>query len=461
MRLKHLIYAALLAATAIGVRAAGPELNSAEEVVWMVGDQPIWRSEVEESYQQMKQEKIPIKGDPYCFVPEQIALERLYLHQAVLDTVEVNPATIAAEVDSRINEWIGQIGSRERLEEYMHKSLPEIRSYLTETMTNNYRVTQVQQSLTSKLKVTPAQVRRFYDRLPMDSIPYVPTRVEVQIITLNPHIPREAIEDVKDRLRGFADRVNAGTAEFSTLAIMYGEDASASFGGEIGMTPRANLAPEYAALAFSLTDPKKASKVVETEYGYHIIQLIEKRGDQINTRHILLRPKVAEKDLQDARMRLDSIRADILDEKFSFEDAATILSQDKNTRNNHGLMTNDDRRSSNYNTSFFEMRELPSEIAREVAHMEPGQVSKAFVMKDPHSAKDIVAVAKLKNRVDAHRADMANDYQLIKSMYENSERQRILSNWINKKIEETYIRIEPGWADCPDWRYNWKKTAKK
>lgn len=462
MRVKHVIYAfGLMAMAALGLNAAGPDANSAEEVVWMIGDKPIWRSEVEDAYQQMKQEKFAIKGDPYCFIPEQIALERLYLHQADLDTVEVNAATILAEVDSRINEWIGQIGSRERLEEYMHKSLPELRAYLTETMTNNYRTTQVQQSLTSKIKVTPSQVRRYYEKLPKDSIPFIPTQVEVQIVTLNPVIPRETIEDVKDRLRGFADRVNSGSAEFSTLAIMYSEDGSASYGGEIGFRPRAGLVPEYAAVAFSLTDPKKASKVVETEYGFHIIQLIEKRGDRVNTRHILMRPKAAEKDVRDTQMRLDSIRADILDEKFTFEDAATILSQDKETRNNHGLMTNSDRESRNYNTSFFEMSELPAEVAREVARLQPGQISKAFAMKDPHSNKDVVAIVKLKNRVDAHRADVSNDYQMIKAMYENVERERILANWINKKIAETYIRIEPGWSDCPDWRYNWLKTTKK
>lgn len=462
MRIKHLIYAAALTLAAVaGVNAAGPESNVAEEVVWMIGDQPIWRSEVEETYQQMKQEKHPVIGDPYCYVPEQIALERLYLHQADIDTVEVNAVTIAREVDSRINDLIGQAGSRERLEEYMHKSIPELRSFLNDMLTNSYRTQQVQQNLTSKIKVTPAQVRRFFDKVPVDSIPYVPTMVEVQIMTLNPVIPREEIEDVKDRLRSYADRVNSGSAEFSILAIMYSEDGSSTFGGEVGFKTRAGLVPEYAAVAFSLNDPKKASKVVETEYGFHIIQLIEKRGDQVNTRHILLRPKVAMKDLEDARMRLDSIRADILDEKFTFEEAATVLSQDKDTRNNHGLMTNTDQSSQNYNTSLFEMRDLPAEVAREIAKMEPGQVSKAFTMKDPRRAQDIVAVVKLKNRIPAHRADMVNDYQLIKRMYENSERQRILADWINKKISETYIRIEPGWADCPDWRYDWMKTAKK
>lgn len=451
MKVRQLIYGIMAAMGAVA-QAAGPQANVAEEVVWMIGDQPIWRSEVEETMSQMRQERYPIIGDPYCFVPEQIALERIYLHQADVDTIEANPRTIAAEVDSRINEWIAQAGSREKLEQFMHKSLPQIRQYLTESMTNNYRVSEVQKSLVSKVKPTPSQVRRYFDRLPQDSIPFVPTQVEVQIMTLNPVIPRQEIDDVKERLRGYAEKVNNGEASFSTLAIMYSEDGSSSAGGEIGFRTRAGLVPEYAAMAFSLTDPKKASAVVETEYGFHILQLIEKRGDRVNTRHILLRPKVAEKDLEEARLRLDSIRADILDERFTFDQATALLSQDKDTRNNHGLMTNPET-----GTSFFEMSQLPAEIAREVATLKPGQISGAFVMKDPKSNRDIVCIALLKNRVEAHRADMANDYQMIRNMCIAAERERILREWVDKKIASTYVRVEPGWTDCPDWRHNWLK----
>lgn len=451
MKVRQLIYGIMAAMGAVA-QAAGPQANVAEEVVWMIGDQPIWRSEVEETMSQMRQERYPIIGDPYCFVPEQIALERIYLHQADVDTIEANPRTIAAEVDSRINEWIAQAGSREKLEQFMHKSLPQIRQYLTESMTNNYRVSEVQKSLVSKVKPTPSQVRRYFDRLPQDSIPFVPTQVEVQIMTLNPVIPRQEIDDVKERLRGYAEKVNNGEASFSTLAIMYSEDGSSSAGGEIGFRTRAGLVPEYAAMAFSLSDPKKASAVVETEYGFHILQLIEKRGDRVNTRHILLRPKVAEKDLEEARLRLDSIRADILDGRFTFDQATALLSQDKDTRNNHGLMTNPET-----GTSFFEMSQLPAEIAREVATLKPGQISGAFVMKDPKSNRDIVCIALLKNRVEAHRADMANDYQMIRNMCIAAERERILREWVDKKISSTYVRVEPGWSDCPDWRHNWLK----
>ena len=451
MKLRNLLYIAV-AAVAATVSAAGPDDNVAEEVVWMIGDTPIWRSEVESSYSEMRQSHFPIQGDPYCFVPEQIALERIYLHQADLDTIEANPGQIASQVDSRLNDWIIEAGSRENLERYMHKSLPELRTFLTELMTNNYRVSQVQQKLVEKVKPTISQVRRYFSQLPPDSIPWVPTQVEVEIITLNPVIPRQEIDDIKERLRGYAEQVNNGTSQFSTLAVLYSEDGSSVNGGEIGFRPRSGLVPEYAEVAFNLKDPKKASAVVESEYGFHIIQLIEKRGDRVNTRHILLRPKVADKDLDDALVRLDSIRTDILDEKFTFEDAAGYISQDKDTRNNHGLMTNEKT-----GTSMFEMKDLPAEIGRAVADLKVGQISKPFIMKSPRNSADIVCIAKLKNRVADHRADMSNDYQLIRNMAINAEREQILKDWVDKKIATTYIRIEPGYADCPDWRHNWLK----
>ena len=453
MKLRNLAYICALGAC-VGAVAAGPEDNVIEEAVWTIGDQPIWRSDVESSWAEMRQEKYPIIGDPYCFVPEQIALDRIYLHQADLDSIEANPSFIAAQVDARLNDWISAAGSREQLELYLHKTLPEIRQFLTENTTNNYRISEVQKKLVNKVKPTPAQVRRYFDRLPMDSIPFVPTQVEVEVITLHPYIARQEIDDIKERLRGYAERVNNGTSEFSTLAIMYSEDGSSTMGGEIGFMPRARLAPEYAATAFNLTDPKKASAVVETEYGFHIIQLIEKRGDRVNTRHILMRPKPEQKDIDAARVRLDSIRADILADKFTFEQAAGVLSQDKDTRNNPGLMTNP-----NTGTSMFAMSELPAEVARAVADLKPGQVSQAFAMKSANGT-DVVSIAKLKSRTEAHRANIANDYQLIRNMAIAAERERILKQWVDKKIASTHIRIEPGWRDCPNWRHDWLGAEK-
>jgi peptidyl-prolyl cis-trans isomerase SurA len=297
-------------------------------------------------------------------------------------------------------------------------------------------------------------VRKYFSNLPADSVPNVPLKVEVQIITINPTIPRQEIDDVKARLRDYADRVTRGESEFSTLAILYSEDpGSAARGGELGFMGRAALTAEYAAVAFNLNDPKKVSKIVETEYGFLIIQLIEKRGDRINTRHILLRPKVAEKDLADASTRLDSLRTDILDKKVSFEEAARVISQDKDTRYSNGVMVNDET-----GTTSFEMSQLPQEIARAVADMQPGEISKPIVMKDPKRDRDIVTLVKLTNRIDAHKANLADDYQQIKNMYEMSAKQKMLSDWLEKKISSTYVRIEDGWRGCEFEHKGWVKN---
>lgn len=245
--------------------------------------------------------------------------------------------------------------------------------------------------------------------------------------------------------------MTSGESDFSTLAILYSEDGSSVRGGEIGFMGRGNLDPEYAAVAFNLNDPKKVSKIVESQYGYHIIQLIEKRGDRINTRHILLRPKVSDEDINKAIVRLDSIRTDIVENKFTFEEATAVISQDKDTRNNRGIMVNDKT-----GTIRFEMSDLPKEVANAVNQLNPGEISKPFKMRDPKSNKDIVAIVKLTNRIDSHKANLSDDYQLIKSIYEESAKAKMIEEWVNKKIKDTYIRIEDGWRDC-DFKYNWLK----
>lgn len=434
---------------AIAYMTTSAQNNIAEEVAWVVGDQLIYKSEIEELYQQMQYEKQPINGNPYCVIPERIALEKLYLHQADLDTIEAQNSMIQQQVDSRINYYIASLGSKEKVEQYFRRSIPQMREELTEQWINQSRVQQVQSSLTKDLKTTPSDVRKFFSTQQIDTV--VPMQVEVQIMTLNPVIPRQEIEDIKARLRDYSNRVTSGESDFSTLAILYSEDGSSVRGGEIGFMGRGNLDPEYAAVAFNLNDPKKVSKIVESQYGFHIIQLIEKRGDRINTRHILLRPKVSDEDINKAIVRLDSIRTDIVENKFTFEEATSVISQDKDTRNNKGIMVNDKT-----GTIRFEMSDLPKEVANAVNQLNPGEISKPFKMRDPKSNKDIVAIVKLTNRIDSHKANLSDDYQLIKSIYEESAKAKMIEEWVNKKIKDTYIRIEDGWRDC-DFKYNWLK----
>lgn len=428
--------------------------NIVEEVAWVVGDQPIWKSEIEEQYNNMQYEKASIQGDPYCVIPERMAIEKLYLHQAELDTVEVGEAMIQQEVDARINFYVTQLGTKEKVEEYFRRSLPDMRRNMADMVRNQYKVREVQRKLTSGVKATPSDVRRFFDSMPHDSVPYIPMQVECEIITINPVIPRQEIESVKARLRDYADRVAKGESEFSTLAILYSEDKeSAVRGGEIGFMGRGHLDPEYAGVAFNLNDPKKVSKIVESQYGYHIIQLIEKRGDRINTRHILLRPRVSDNDLRDAVSRLDSVRTLMVDSaRFTFEEAVPYVSQDKDTRNNSGRMVNPQN-----GTALFEMAALPQEVAKTVSAMQPGEISKPFVMVDPKLNREVVALVKLVRRIDGHKANISDDYQTIKDMCENKEREDLLRKWLEEKIKNTYVRIEDGWRNCEFQHKGWVK----
>ena len=425
--------------------------NVAEEVAWVVGDEPIFKSEIEEQYMQLQYERTPLQGNPYCVIPERIALDKLFLHQAKIDSIEVSESMIIQQAERRINYFINNLGSKEKVEEYFRKPLPELRAQTINMVRDQATIQEVQSKLTKDVKPTPADVRKYFNSLPKDSLPYIPLQVEVKIITLNPVIPQQEIDEVKARLRDYANKVNNGESEFSTLAILYSEDGSSVYGGEIGFMGKADLFPEYANVAFNLNDTKKVSKIVETDAGYHIIQLIEKRGDRVNTRHILLRPKVSDKDLTNALNRLDSIRGKIIDKKISFDEAAFYVSQDKDSKLNRGIMTNEKTMSSK-----FEMADLNPEIAKQVDKMQVGEISKPFVLMNPKTNRETVAIVQLTRRIEGHKADLAEDYQTVKGMYENSKKQQILADWIKNKQKNTYVRIEEGWRDC-EFQYEWGK----
>ena len=425
--------------------------NIAEEVAWIVGDEAIYKSDIEEQYQQLQYERTPIDGNPYCVIPEQIAIDKLFLHQAKIDTIEVPNSTVQQSVDARINYFIANLGSKEKVEEYFRKPIPEIREQLMNTVRDQYTIQQVQSSLTKNVKATPSDVRKFYNSIPKDSLPLIQKQVEVEIITINPIIPLQEIDEVKSRLRDYAQRVNNGESDFSTLALLYSEDGSAMSGGEIGFKSRNDLVPEYANVAFNLNDPKKVSKIVETEFGYHIIQLIEKRGDRINTRHILLKPKVNQKDLDSAVVRLDSLRKDILANKYTFEQAALYVSQDKDSRNNKGLMMNPQT-----HTTLFEMADLPDEIGKVVDKLQVGEISEPFIAINKSNNRQQVAMVKLVRRIEAHKADLAEDFQVLKDMYENKRKAEIIDEWVKEKQKKTYVHISEGWRNC-EFKYNWRK----
>ena len=424
--------------------------NVIDEVVWVVGDEAILKSDVETERMNAQYEGRRFDGDPYCVIPEQLAVQKLFLHQAEIDSIEVSDQDILAEVERRTNWFIDQMGSKEKVEEYFNKTSTQIREMLRETVRNSFLVQKMQQKIIGDVKLVPADVRRYFKNLPQDSIPYVPTQVEVQIITVEPKIPQEEIERVKKTLRDYTDRVESGEISFALLARMYSEDpGSARRGGEYGFQGRGQLVPEFANVVFNLTDPKKISKVFETEYGYHIAQLIEKRGDRVSYRHILLKPKVEEKELEKALVHLDSIANRIRNEKYRFEEATPYLSHDKDTRNNRGLMVNPIT-----GTARFEMQDLAQvsqEVAKVVEGLKVGEISDAFTMIDK-KGKEICAIVKLKARIEGHKATISEDYQRLKSIVQDRLGEEKLEKWILEKQKNTYVRINDEWVKC-DFKY--------
>ena len=419
-----------------------------DEVIWIVGDEAILRSEVGEERIRAQYEGTQIPGDPYCVIPEQIAIQKLYLHQADLDSIVVSEASVSHQVDMRLNYYISQIGSKEKMEEYFRKTSSEIREEMMTSVRNNMIIQQMQAKLTENINPTPAEVRRYYETLSEDSLPTIPAQVEVQILSFEPPVPIEEIERVKAQLREFTERVTSGKADFGMLARLYSEDTeSAKHGGELGFVGKGQLVPEFANVAFNLNDPKRVSRIVKSEYGYHIIQLIEKRGDRINCRHILLRPRVNYEDKMNAVHRLDSIRTAIENDSLTFELAVARFSEDKNTALNAGQMTNPQTGSSK-----FEYKDLPAEIAKQIYAMQEGDISQPFIMMDEQKNKEVCAIVKLKSKTNVHKADLVNDFQVIKQMLQSQLSEQYLHEWILKKQKEIYVQIDPKWAGC-DFEY--------
>ena len=429
-----------------------------DAVIWVVGDEPILLSDVEAMRMQGEMEGMRWQGDPDCSIPEQIAVQKLFLHQAEIDSIEVSEAEVSQGVERQINYWIQMIpgGTKEKLEEYKNMSITDIRRSLHDDYRNRMLIEREREKLVEDITVSPADVRKYFSTLPEDSLPIIPTEVEVQIITRTPKVETAEINRIKDELREYTDRVTKGETSFATLARLYSEDpGTARLGGEFDdYVGRGMLDPAFANVAFNLTDPKKISKIVETEFGFHIIQLIDKRGDKIKVRHILRKPSITKEAINKASMQLDSIAMDIRAGKFTFEEAATYISDDKDTRNNNGLMANSTEEG---RTSKFQMRNLPTEVARVVDTLKVGQVSAPFKMISEKNGKTLCAIVKLKSRVETHRATITEDFQAMRDIVLAKRKEEFVKEWIKDKIKKTYIRINDRYKNCNFEYQGWVK----
>jgi peptidyl-prolyl cis-trans isomerase SurA len=422
-----------------------------DKIVAIIGRQIVMYSDIQNQKLQMRSQSYMVDDDIECKILEQGMYQKLLVNQAILDTVEVSEAQVNAETDRRLNYYVSQIGGDEKLEEYYKKPMADIREDLLDIVKEQLTAQNMEDEVTRDVTVTPQEVRDCFKALPKDSLPIINTEFEIEQLSVSPKIEETEILRIKDRLREFKERVAKGES-FATLAVLYSEDpASAMKGGELGFMTRNELVPEFSAVAFNLV-PNEVSKVVKTEYGYHIIQLIEKRGERMNCRHILLKPRVSTTEKKNAMMRLDTIRQKIVDKEITFKEACWMFSEDEETRLNGGVMLNPYT-----GTSLFEAEQLDPKVATAIRNLEVGEISKPFETED-EQGNTLCKIVLLRSKTKPHKANLSQDYQRIQNLAVEKKKGDVLEEWLAKTIEATYIKIDDDFKKCKFRNKEWLKT---
>lgn len=423
-----------------------------DDVIAIVGDDAILRSDIEQQYEQALIDGANYGGDMKCHIFEQLLIQKLMVNQANIDSVTVSDSEVASQVDQRLNYFIQQVGGQDKLEEYFNKPYIQIKRDQMELVRTQMLTQRMQSKITEDVKITPSEIRTYFSQMSTDSIPYISAQYEIQQIVIYPSVQQKEIDRIKEKLRDFQRQVADGR-DFATLAVLYSEDpGSASRGGDLGWYSKAGFVPEFSAAAFNLQEKGKVSKIVETEFGYHIIQLIDRKGDRINVRHILMKPKIDAENRKKAVEWLDTVSSFLKSEKITFEEAAMRFSMDKDTRNNGGVMLN-----LNDGSVRMQLSDLPAEIAKAIQGLEVGQYSKPFQMIDDKRGKETWRIVRLKARHEPHRANMRDDYSMLQSLMEERKKKDVLDQWIREHQRNIYVNISPEWRDCNFQYGGWVK----
>ena len=422
-----------------------------DQIVAIVGGNIILKSEIERMNIEQQAQGITTEGDMKCEILENFLVDKLLIAEAELDTlIEVTPSQVNQRMDQQLAMYVSYMGSEKAVEEYFKKPIMEIKSEMKEGIRNQLLSQQMREKIVKDVTVTPSEVRYNFRSLKNDEIPTLPTQYEYAQITFQPTIDLEEDNRIKSKLRDIKKRIEDGSS-FATMAVLYSEDGSAKDGGVIGYMGRAELDPTYASAAFNLKDDK-VSNVVRSTFGYHIIQLVDKKGDKVNTRHIVIRPKVSIEAKEIAQSKLDSLANLIRKNEVTFEEAATMFSSDKNSRNNAGIVINPNSMSSK-----FAVEDLDPDVSKIITKMNLNEVSKPFESIDKETQLPVFKIIKLIKKTDAHKANLQNDYQQLAEMYLAKKKETVFNDWIGKQQSETYIRIDQTYSNCNFNFQNWIK----
>ena len=413
-----------------------------DRVIGVVGDFNILQSDIEQDYLQLKMSGQYVGPDARCNSYNSFIERKLLMTQAKIDSVEVGPDMVEMQMESRLNYFIGQFGSEEEMEAYFNKSIFDIKDDLREAIQEQMITDQVRTTIIEDVSTTPSDVKSFYRSLDPDSIPYINTEVELAQIVAYPKYSDEAVFLIKERLLELRKRVQDGE-DFGTLAILYSEAPEAARRGEIGFMMRSQLDKAYADAAWSLK-AGQVSKIIESSFGYHIIQLVERRGDMANTRHILMNPKADANAKQKAIYKLDSLKTIVEADSLSFAWAAKAYSEDAETSVNGGLLVNPETRAST-----FELDQLPTKDYYMIRNMQVEELSEPYESTD-HSHKLCYKVLYLKSRIEPHRANLKQDYMLLDGLALMNKNMEVMQDWYDEKKNSTYIRRDPAYSHCTD-----------
>lgn len=421
-----------------------------DKIVAVIGNSIIKESDIQNQYQQLKREGYPVGEMTSCKILEDVMYQKLLIDQAAIDSIEVTESNVDDEIQRRIDEYAEQIGSYEKLEKFYEKSILEIKTEWREIVREQILAQRMQQKLVADIKVSPQDVRVFFQEMTKDSLPLINPQYELAQIEISPRItPKQKLE-LRRRLDEIRERAIKGE-NFSSLAVLYSDDlASAKKGGDLGYVSRGELVSEFAATAFKLKDGE-ISRIVETEYGFHIIKMMDRKGERINVRHILIKPKPTSEDFQLTKRRADSIYAILKTDTISFKKVALLYSDDKNTKNNGGLLVNPYT-----GDSKFSLKQVDPLIFYNVENLKVGEFSKPFLSTD-NSGNQVYRIAMMVSKTDAHKASLTEDYQLIKEMTLDNKKNTTLKNWVKKKQDDTYIKIEPEYRTCEFEHDGWLK----
>ncbi|NDD50698.1 MAG: peptidylprolyl isomerase [Flavobacteriia bacterium] len=409
-------------------------------VVAQVGKEIILSSDIA-----MQKEALAREGQTLtdCQMIRELLLEKLLIHHAAIDSVIVAEEEVDENIDRRIEQLVGQIGTERRLEEYYGKTILEIKEEMRPLMKNQMTAQRMQMTITETIDVTPKEVEDAVAKIPLDSLPLIGTEVEIAQVTIVPKVSEQSEKDAIDRLNQLRDRILNGSS-FATMAILYSEDPGSNRnGGEYKGIKRGVFVKEFEAIAFNLR-PGEISKPFKTEFGYHIVQLQTKRGEELDLRHILIKPKVEQKDLDDAKALLDSLRGAILAGSISFEDVAEAYSADEESKLNGGVMMNPMTTDVRWN-----VENLDRGIFYSIENLQPGGISEAALVRKPDGT-EIFRILQLRDRVAPHRANLTQDFSLLKNYVQNQRKQDKMLQWVADKKAETYIYQAPGYEGCWD-----------